>query len=163
MLAPHQVTAHPPSYHQHTLPHIISTPSHLSPAHPHLYHQVSPVLFTFLVLKCRRWSGWRWGSCKRGLDLFHEPCTSIWLTRITFSNVSCDGECTCVSTGVRCVLCGGGGRVHELQHRIVLNPLSGNFLIKFWLPVCILQQCRQLTLAEMKPLHFPPPSTSIPQ
>ena len=47
---------------------------------------------TFFVLKCLTWSAVMCGIWKRQLlPRLHIPCTTIWLTFITFSNVSNDG------------------------------------------------------------------------
>ena len=47
---------------------------------------------TFFVLKCLTWSIVMCGIWKRQLlPRLHIPCTTIWLTFITFSNVSNDG------------------------------------------------------------------------
>ena len=47
--------------------------------------------YTFLVLKCRKFSWLRCGSCKSGDLLSQSPCIIIWLMRIQFSSVSSRG------------------------------------------------------------------------
>lgn len=46
---------------------------------------------TFLVVKCRKFSWLRWGSCNKGDLVSHSPWIIIWLTRMQFSTVSSRG------------------------------------------------------------------------
>lgn len=53
--------------------------------------KLSDCYCTFLVVKCRKLSWLRCGSCNKGDLLSQSPCIIIWLTLMQFSSVSSRG------------------------------------------------------------------------